>query len=337
MATDDDAMDDTFVAGKFNPVFHFQYKDLVLFESELEIEVEDDGSTNVTLEYASIDLLLHDNITLVAGKFLSPIGQFQERLHPDWINKMPDAPAGFGHGGIQPLSDVGIMARGGINFEPMTLNYSFFTGNGPQVEYSDGDLKSIELEGFGSDDNGDKAYGGRIGIFPFPSLEIGGSFMTAKMEGRKEDGVTGAVSEGDFTLWGLDASFTKGPWNLRGEYLSAELDSFLSQMEAGDASTAIVPGSSWEAWYLQVAYRLSGLTKTDILRNVELVARYGEFDADGFDEFVEHAAPEERLSLGINYHFAPTLVGKLAVSMRDFADEDTNDRAEVRAQIAYGF
>ena len=67
---------------QFNPGFHFQYKDLVIFEAELEMEIEEDGETEFELEYSHFDILLHDYATLVVGKYLSPVGQFQERLHP---------------------------------------------------------------------------------------------------------------------------------------------------------------------------------------------------------------------------------------------------------------
>jgi len=79
---------DTFVAGKFNPSFHFQFKDWIMFESELEIETSDEGETEIAVEYSQLNFLVHDNVTLVVGKFLSPIGQFQERLHPSWINRV---------------------------------------------------------------------------------------------------------------------------------------------------------------------------------------------------------------------------------------------------------
>ncbi len=78
---------DSFVAGHFNPSFHFQFEDWILFESELEFETSGDGDAEIAVEYSQLNFLLHDNVTLVAGKFLSPVGQFQERLHPSWINR----------------------------------------------------------------------------------------------------------------------------------------------------------------------------------------------------------------------------------------------------------
>ena len=42
---DGDNSDSTFAVASFNPILHFQYKDLILLESELEFEIEDDGKT----------------------------------------------------------------------------------------------------------------------------------------------------------------------------------------------------------------------------------------------------------------------------------------------------
>ena len=99
---------DGFTAAEFTPIFHFQFSDRVLFEGELEAETTANGGTEIGLGYANINLILNDYMALVAGKFLSPIGQFRQNIHPSWINKMPTAPVGFGHGGAAPLSDLGV-------------------------------------------------------------------------------------------------------------------------------------------------------------------------------------------------------------------------------------
>ena len=332
-ASDAAGADTTFGPVKFNPGIHFQYKDWLLFESELELEIEDDTATNLELEFASLNFFATDYLTIVAGKFLSPIGQFQERLHPEWINKMPDRPAGFAGGaGILPLNEVGVMLRGGVTVNPM-FNYSVYIGNGPQVELSAGELEKVELEGFGSDDNNNKAVGGRVGVLPIPEVEVGVSLLTSQIEGKK-GAVAGDVTEGDFFLWAADASYTDGPVDLRFEYLSSELDTFFSQAEPGTA-TELIPTTEWEAWYVQAAYQLSGITDEPITRNLEPVVRYGQSDAKGFGNFVTEANPEDRLTIGLNYLFAPSVIGKLAVSWRDF--ENGEDATELKLQGAYGF
>ena len=69
---------DSFDVANFNPIFHFQYGDRILWESELEIEVDENGETEVALEYSTIDIFLNDYLVLVAGKFVSPIGNFRQ-------------------------------------------------------------------------------------------------------------------------------------------------------------------------------------------------------------------------------------------------------------------
>ncbi|MAK59963.1 MAG: hypothetical protein CMK09_03195 [Ponticaulis sp.] len=167
-----------FTRVRFNPAFHFQYQDLVLLEAEAEIENTDAG-TEVTLEYAQANILAHPNAVVVIGQFLSPVGQFKERLHPSWINRMADAPAGFGHDGVQPGSDMGVMVRGGFNLEPGLLTYAIALGNGPRVSHEGG----LALEAFNGDDNSDKALSGRFGFLPVPDLEIGASFLRASVSG----------------------------------------------------------------------------------------------------------------------------------------------------------
>ena len=56
-----------------------------------EIEIDDAGETETNLEYLTIDWFINDYMALIAGKFLSPIGQFRQNLHPSWINKLPSA------------------------------------------------------------------------------------------------------------------------------------------------------------------------------------------------------------------------------------------------------
>ena len=65
----------------FNPMFHFLYDDKILWEAELEVVVEENGNTEIGLEYTTVDWFLNDKLTLIAGKFLSPIGNFRQNLH----------------------------------------------------------------------------------------------------------------------------------------------------------------------------------------------------------------------------------------------------------------
>ncbi len=56
-----------FVAN-FNPMFHFLYDNKILWEAELEVEVAENGDTEIGLEYTTVDWFLNDNLTLATVK-----------------------------------------------------------------------------------------------------------------------------------------------------------------------------------------------------------------------------------------------------------------------------
>src|SRR5262249_48070272 len=69
----------------FSPFFLLQLNDHILLEAELEI-----GTSDIRVSQGQMDYIVNDWLTAVAGRFLAPIGFFNERLHPPWINKLPD-------------------------------------------------------------------------------------------------------------------------------------------------------------------------------------------------------------------------------------------------------
>ncbi|MCH8081012.1 MAG: hypothetical protein IID52_01320 [Proteobacteria bacterium] len=336
--------DDTFAFGHFNPVFLFQYKDIVMFEGELEFEIDEDGNTEVALEYAQLDFFLHDNITLVVGKFLSPIGQFKERLHPTWINKIGYAPAGFGHDGVQPGGDVGIMVRGGVPVGKRSMfTYSLMVGNGPRM----GHEGNISFEGFGKDDNQNKAFGGRIGFLPVPYLELGFSFLKGKIDGlhgeEEGDAHPESISLDSFEfepstatvkLWGADAAYTRGPWDFRFEYLKSVRDPIYS-FDEEEGEVALLPEMTLTAWYVQLAYRLSEIGNSSFLHKFEPVVRYGKFNISG-NHHLEEANAQTRLNIGLNYWIAPSLVARIGYERRKFLEEGLVEKI-ILLQAAYGF
>ena len=332
----------TFFGASFNPALYIRYQNILLFESELEITVTEDGDTETVLEFAQLDLLLHDNLVLVLGKFSSPVGQFAERLHPAWINRLPDAPAGFGHDGLQPGAEVGIQLRGGLPVGRSRVTYAVAIGNGPRL-MEDG---ALEQEGFGGDDNDNKAVSGRIGFLPMPYLEFGASFQTAKVRPMpmfEEEAETEAESmaEGPNTrlnMWGVDAAYTRGAWDVRMEFLRGIRDSYeLAPAMDGD-EPSMFSKMKLETWYAQIAYRLSGVTQHRIMQNFEPVVRYGEYTIKGMPELAEEAQ-EKRWDVGLNYWFGPAVVLHGALQHRNFTAREAGDRKDTRflVQLGYGF
>ncbi|NIA28269.1 MAG: hypothetical protein GWP02_09455, partial [Desulfobulbaceae bacterium] len=263
-----------FVAN-FNPMFHFLYDDKVLWEAELELEVDENGETQLGLEYTTVDLFLTDNLTLVAGKFLTPLGNFRQNIHPSWINKLASAPPGFGHDGAAPISELGLQLRGVANVGSNSkIVYAGYVGNGPKIVGEDGEIHAVEAEGFASDPDDEKVFGGRIGFLPFPSLELGISGASGNVAVVENDG---ADFEGDpsrgYSVFGFDASYRWNNLDVRAEYISQEVD---------DQELSIAAeGGKWETWYAQGSYRFGQQS------NWEGVVRYADFTSPHADDSQE--------------------------------------------------
>ena len=321
--------DGSFNIGSFSPIFHFQYRDLVMLESELEFEVEPDGETNTALEYLTVDLFLNDYMALVAGKFLSPVGQFRQNLHPSWINKLPSAPPGFGHDGAAPVSDLGVQLRGGFPIGKMRSNYAIYVSNGPELNAftDDGvnfELEGIDAEGFGSDSDGRKVYGGRFGLLPVAGLEIGLSGATGKaavtsLENELIGTTTSLSGESrrDYDVYGFDFAWQHKAINVRGEFVKSKL---------GSASGGTTPssGAIWNTWYTQAAYRF-------LPTKFEGVLRYTDFNSP-------HAVEDQKQwALGVNYLFASSVIGKFSYEFNDGVKNSRADDDRWLFQLAYGF
>src|SRR6266581_3466769 len=115
----------------FNPIFLWKMSDRLLFEGELEAELEG-HDTSLALEMAQISYLLNDYMTVGAGKFLNPMNYFVERQHMAWVNKLPDKPLAV-YDGLLPETVVGLQFRGGIPIGPTKLGYAFFVANAPSL------------------------------------------------------------------------------------------------------------------------------------------------------------------------------------------------------------
>jgi len=325
---DGDNQDGSFVVGNFSPIFHFQYKDMFMLESEIEFEVEDDGETNVALEYLTIDWFVNDYVALVGGKFLSPIGQFRQNLHPSWINKMASPPPGFGHGGAAPTSETGLQIRGGFPMGKVRTNYALYVGNGPELDAEDDGsggftLDGISAEGKGADRDGEKVWGGRFAILPIPEVEIGLSAATGKATVTAVHGTAAAPDLSneqarDYDVVSFDAAWHYKALTVRGEYIKSEVGG------ATTGATAGAPESEWETWYTQGSYQIPR-TK------FEGVVRYADFDSQNDDQ------DQEQWALGMNYLFANNVIAKITYEINDGTTGTRADDDKWYFQLAYGF
>lgn len=311
--------DGAFTQAGFNPIFHYLYDDRVLVEAELEIALDEEGETEVALEYATIDLFLTDTTVLVAGKFLSPLGTFQQNLHPAWINRFASAPIGFGHDGAAPTSDLGVQLRGVFAGTPIgRITYALALTNGPTLEAEDGMLEGVMAEGSTSAATGNALLGGRVGFIPVSWMDIGLSYAFGRTRVTEDE--SGEVEDDparDYAFYGAD--FVSRPWKpveFRGEY---------ARQRADAAADSVAPDKAdWTAWYLQTAYRVPATP-------VEAVVRYGRFDAAVAD------MSQAQWGLGVNWWLTASTVVKAGYELNDAleAGADIGDRALF--QVAHGF
>jgi hypothetical protein len=314
----------TFLAG-FNPIFLYRLSDRLLFEGEAEIELAD-TETEFNLEYAQIDYILNDYMTLVAGKFLLPFGEFIERLHPVWINKLVSRPLPFregDEGGLLPFSELGLQVRGGIPLgygEGTRAEYSLYVTNGPRFA---SDVRSAFFEANNTDQNRAKGYGARIGVELLPydaglgRLRLGASTF---------DGQWGSHSKLWFTSWGVDTVYQNGPLALRGEYLQTHR-----------AMPTSIPDDKRDGWYIQAAYRLQALP-VPYLDHTELIVRYSGQNQNALtaDALAEGFLRNPRqVAVGLDYWIAPSVVWKLEYD-RELPAKG-GDRNALLTQFAVGF
>ncbi|VAW75991.1 hypothetical protein MNBD_GAMMA12-2659 [hydrothermal vent metagenome] len=317
----------SFTVGTFSPIFHFQYKDLVMLEAEIEFELGANGETETSLDYMTIDWFVSDYAAVVVGKFLSPIGQFRQNLHPSWINKLPSAPPGFGHDGAAPVSDTGLQLRGGFPIGRFRTNYAIYTGNGPELTTewngADFELDGINAEGKGADRDGEKVLGGRFAILPFKRFEIGVSFLSGKATVttiEDEAGTAPSLSNEqarDYKVYGFDLAWKVKSFGFRSEYVKSTVGNTLSGVSAS-------AGGTWKTWYTQMSYRIPG-TK------YEIINRYTNFQTP------LPAQDQKQWAIGFNYLLANNFVAKIAFESNDGQTGAVTDDDRWLIQIAYGF
>ncbi len=294
----------TFVGGSFNPIFLWKQSDKLLFESELELELED-GETIINLEYADMSYFINDYVTLRLGKFLIPFGTFGERLHPRWINRLPSNPLGYSHDEqVGPTSQVGIELRGAIPIiVGYGINYSIYLVNGPNL--NDG---SVEAEEAGKlhydnfdDNNKNKAIGGRIGFLPLSdaSLEIGisGQFGKVGNTDSKYEDLSARLYSADFS-YVKNIRSLKSIIDLKSQINIVEVDKAEYISEDNPNETYTFDNKS-QAFYGQLSIK-PAFVKNEILNHLEFVGRYSKLK---LPEKAAWGGEKTQITFGLNYWF----------------------------------
>jgi hypothetical protein len=336
-----------FAFADFAPIFLFRANDNVLFEAGFDFTLANNapassGTTfNFDLSFATLDYLLNDYVTVLAGNMLLPLGTYSERS-AGWLNKIPDNPLPRG---LLPGTGIGVQVRGAVPLgsNGQSLTYALYGANGPSSVDGTGNSGSLDLAGnvgvlsaatsfprqygfglpgttFSSVGNlhADPSGGGRIGWFyPFkPHYDV-------------ELGISGQAGQWNDlgNLWSAvvaDAAVHLSPAiEIKGEYIN-------TWAETTDLGTIRPNG-----WWIQGGYKLSGLNlDLPVINNVELVGRY-----DKSNDALSPSTKVDRYTAGFVYYFSNTLLfeGDYEWLNSSGPNSVVFPANELLFQISYGF
>ncbi len=333
-----------FIGGGFNPVFLYKQSDRLFFEAELEGGFSN-NQFELDLGYANVSYVLNKYVTVRAGKFLLPFGTFVEKLHPAWINRMADAPLGFGHDGIAPSSDIGVELRGAFHTGSVKWNYQAYIINGPQLK--DGSDEPDEAGGlkFGymGDNNKSKSLGWRVGFMPFANqaVEIGLSGLSGVVgaDDSEYEGVKSNLYALDFS-WVKTLSFMSSIMDIKGQYNLTNVDDASYFNPEDSANYSFVNSSN--AYFIQLSIR-PALVSNNFISKLELVGRYSTLHTPDAALWKTH---QSQIGVGLNYWIDWRTVVKLGFSTTDgvaadheggIEDGETGRRNLIYLRWAMGF
>ncbi len=317
----------------FNPIFLWQPHKNIIIEAEMETEIEG-TETKIDMGYANASFFLNKYLTVRTGKFISPFGIFQDRLHPSWINKLPTVPVGTGEDelGVGPTSEIGIDFRGGIPLGSSKMNYSVFFSNGAQLitDPADPDKQGTLLYGSVETINKKFTAGGRLGLLPFSnsSLEIGFSYRNGNV-GDKNSVYKSVGSQ----MYALDLTyvkqldFIKGMFDVKAQWNKVNVDK-AEYIDPDDptGATLYTFDNKRNSVFAQAAYRPS-MSQSKFLKKTEIVFRYAGFNPPDGAKDLEKI---KQYTYGINYWINWRTAVKLAYQSQK------NDNAFL-VQFAVGF
>lgn len=300
------------------------------FATEIEFEHggtnSNQGDGEIKVEFAHVDYLFTEWINFRGGIILTPLGKFN-LVHDSPLNDLTD----------RPLVDTFIfpttLSEAGVGFfgdfyptENSKLNYEIYVINGfdandsrdPNKVNDAFDTKKGIRNTRGSqksDNNNNKAVAGRVAFSPILGAEVGGSFHLGTWDDASDEWLS---------VYGLDATFQKGPFELLGEVGRAdiELPDNVKAFNAGAAADDVIPEDLF-GYYLQANYHFM----FDVLREMAsfvfrdestftLVFRWDDVDLDG------PKGQRERYTVGLNFRPIESTVFKLDYQFNEGDRED---------------
>ena len=196
---------------EFTPFFLVQLNKRILLSGELTF-----APSGVALGQAQADIFINDWLTMDIGYFLAPIGFWNERLDPEWINKLPDQPLVMRQVIPDGLTLTGLQFRGGkyLFGSPVKMEYSVYAtdamgvpGMGQASDWAD----LGQVIGTTANINQGMTYGGRL-AFWLPTRGI--NFGVSELANAPYFHAAGAIT----SIWQPYFNYHRGNWDFRFEY-----------------------------------------------------------------------------------------------------------------------
>ncbi len=226
----------------WEPMILYRPTDWILFEGVISTAFGSTG-TGADLSSANFQIFLNDYMTVEAGLFDQPFGDWYEAQSPMWVNRFVTAPLPFGVEAVVPPAELGVQLRGGLQFGALgqDFDYTVWGGNGPNFSST---VLGAALSGptsvANSQTNG-KSIGARFRVYPLPvdsemgRLELGASTYNGKWDNGNW-----------YNSWGIDFNYFVGDLQARGEWMES-----YRQMPNGQNT------DHRQGWYVQAGYFLT--------------------------------------------------------------------------------
>jgi Phosphate-selective porin O and P. len=193
------------------------------------------------------------------------------------------------------------MLHGAVPFPHDTrLKYEFALSNGlagPDHE----DVQQLW------DNNRNKALGGRLGYEILPGLELGGSYSRGKYD--EDDRLS-------IDFLGADIQFRKGNLEVRGEYITSQVEQ--RSADGGDYDR--------NGYYFQVSYQHP--FHLNYIRYAEGVFRFDSVDPN---RDITDGNEADRIAVGINYAPTEQVIFKIEYEVENEPGEEIHGKAFVQA------
>jgi hypothetical protein len=308
----------------------YKFSDRILFNTEIEFEHAttsanfEGDSGDVSVEFATLDFLMHPSMNLRTGLLLVPMGFVNEIHEPPYFfgTQRPEAerriiPTTWRENG------AGIFGRLGESLE-----YRAYVVNGLKAE----DFSSSGLRGGRQKGNRtlaeDIAFVGRVDFTPYPGLLVGGSYYTGD-SGQDRQVAGRPLPDARTSIWEAHAQYQHGGLHLRGLYTQAHVS------DAGTLSAVLGVAANQPVarkmigGYAEIAYDVMPLLFPNSEMSLSPFFRFEYLDTqkDIPSGFSRDRGARKRLFVpGLSFKPHPNVVLKLDYrNIDDFEGEDADE------------